>query len=389
MGIFSQNNKLGLGAMTVEAAAGYGGVDAGAKIKLENYQNDMALFTAIIESDFRSTKAQHEGAVSEATVITEGTAANLFNKIKELFKKLWEKLKGMIQSFMVKFVAVFVKDNKKLVDKYHKQIMKQFAASDKRYSEMEFKMTEGYYKWLTGDKSVEKLDIKGLADVIQNTAANKVIKDNSNEDIKEQVNKAVIAEVVKSFGINNIDSLSELKKELDETYVGDKEDYTGYTESLNRTIEDELTKSAKTISAAKSEKSKVDQTCKKLVETAENGKKKAEKDLTDNTEVNKAIMDTANIFYYGAQDVQSALTTAVSWKLNFLKAAIKEARALYVKAVSRRAVKEDTDLLDEFIDEAVTYDVDMMFEGEVEADLNNDDLSAELDDIDQIDADDK
>lgn len=389
MGIFSQNNKLGLGAMTVEAAAGYGGVDAGAKIKLENYQNDMALFTAIIESDFNSTKAQYEGSVSEATVITEGTAANLFNKIKELFKKLWEKLKGMIQSFMVKFVAVFVRDNKELVKKYHKQIMKQFAASDKRYSEMEFKMTEGYYKWLTGDKSVDKLDIEGFATSFQAAVTGEAHTDTSKDEISEKVKAIVLHTVGSSLGLSSLDDLNDLKKELDEKYVGDKETYTGYTEAINKNIEDELTKSAKTISSAKSTQAKVDKVCKKNIQLADEGRKKAENKLGDDTAVNKATLETANAAYYAAQYIQTALTTAVSWKLDFFKSAIKEGRALYVKAVSRRAVKEDTDLLDEIIDEAVAYDVDMMFEGEVEADLNNDDLSAELDDIDQIDADDK
>ena len=384
MGIFSQNIRPGLYGETVEAAYGYGKADAGAKIKLEGYQNDMALFTAIIESDFNSARAMHEGAVNEATLITEGTAANIFIKIKEFFKKLWEKLKGMIQSFMVKFVAVFIRDNKELVKKYHKQIVKQMSDSKRKYSEMEFKMTEGYYKYLTGEFKPEAIKVAGWADMFSPddyAEPNKTL-----EQLKEKIDKDIIDMVNRDYKIN-ISELNEFKKEMDDKYIGEKESYDGYTSSLNSMIETELTNGSKTIKVAETEKKNVDKEFKNFIKKTEEAQRNADK--MDKGDEKDLMVKSANASYYEATQLQTAYSEAVSWKLSFLKGALKEIRGLYVKAVSRRATNESADILDDIIDEAVDYDVESMFEADVEADLNDDDLSAELDSIDQLSKDEK
>lgn len=382
MGIFSQNIKPSLDGATVEAAVGYGGVDAGARIKLEGYQNDMALFTAIIESDFNAARATHEGAVNEATAITEGTVGSIFAKIKDFFKKLWEKLKGMIQSFMVKFVAIFVRDNKELVKKYSKQIEKQFRDSKRKYDEMEFKMTEGYYKYLTGEFKFDKLDMAGAADAY---SIKDWMSDDTLDKLKEGIDNNIIGDI-KSLGVS-ISELSEFKKELDNTFVGEKETYTGYTKALNDSVEKELTNGAKTISAAQQEKKKVDSEMKKLVNKASSAEKEFES--MEKGDEKERLIKAANAGYYAATQLQTVMTDMCSWKLNFLKGALKEIRALYIKAVSRRATNESADILDDIIDEAVDFDVESMFEADVEANLNDDDLSAELDSIDDLTKDEK
>ncbi len=379
MGIFSQNIKSSLYTETVKPAHGYGGADAGAKIKLEGYQNDMALFTAIIESDFNAAKATHEGAVNEATLITEGTVGNMFKKIADLFKKLWEKLKGMIQSFIVKFVAVFVRDNKELVKKYHKQIVKQLADDKKKYAEMEYKMTRGYCEYLNGKSDVPGLDLEAMANSFGSTTAN---VDANLEDLKEKADKSLVAHINKSLKIN-ISELADMKKELDDKYIGEKEDCEGYDSALNKLVEDELTRGAKTIKSANDIKSDVDKICKKLVSAAEKQQKEADKEV-DDVEKRALKVKEANLAYYEASSLQSVMTDVTTWKLGFFKGALKEIRALYVKAVSRRSVSEDADLLESIIDEAVEYDVESIFEADVEADLNDDDLSAEVDSIEDI-----
>ena len=381
MGIFSQNIKPSLDGATVEAAVGYGGVDAGARIKLEGYQNDMALFTAIIESDFNAARATHEGAVNEATAITEGTVGSIFTKIKDFFKKLWEKLKGMIQSFMVKFVAVFVRDNKQLVKKYSKQIEKQFRDSKRKYDEMEFKMTEGYYKYLTGELNIKDMGIPYAKDY----SIKEWMSDDTLDKLKEDIDNKII-DKIKSLGVS-ISELSEFKKELNNTFVGEKESYTGYTKALNDSVEKELTNGAKTISAAQQEKKKLDTEMKQLVNTASSVEKEFES--MEKGDEKELLIKAANAGYYAATQLQTVMTDMCSWKLNFLKGALKEIRALYIKAVSRRATNESADILDDIIDEAVDFDVESMFEADVEANLNDDDLSAELDSIDDLTKDEK
>lgn len=124
MGIYSTNRFNSLGAdITLEAAEGYNGEIGAALAMLEGYQNDMAIFNGVIASDFQAAAAVHEGAGDdEVYVLQEASLKGAWEKLKEFFKKLGEKIKGLFKAFIAKMDSVFMKDSAAFYKKYEKDI---------------------------------------------------------------------------------------------------------------------------------------------------------------------------------------------------------------------------------------------------------------------------
>ena len=124
MGIFSTNRYGSVGSnVVIEAAEGYHGEIGAAIAMLEGYQNDMALFNGIIATDFQEACLVQEGASSEEVyILQEGALKGAWEKLKEFFKKLGEKIKGIFHAFIAKMESVFMKDSKKFYDKYAQEI---------------------------------------------------------------------------------------------------------------------------------------------------------------------------------------------------------------------------------------------------------------------------
>jgi hypothetical protein len=119
MGLFSKNDYIGLGSnYEVAADESYTYPTGSGRILAEAAQNDLNMFSALIARDFEEAAYIQEGYGGfSVEVITEGVTG-IFSKIKELFLKLLAKIKGLFKSFMAKFDAVVIKDNKKYFDKY-------------------------------------------------------------------------------------------------------------------------------------------------------------------------------------------------------------------------------------------------------------------------------
>ena len=119
------SNTTSLGS-TIPMAEGYDGSIGCAKALIESAQNDYAMFRAMLESDAREIQAMKSGYVNEAEVyaIREAAASGIWNKIKELFKKLIAKIKSIFANFLAKFRGLYMKD-KDLVKKYGQQVMRK------------------------------------------------------------------------------------------------------------------------------------------------------------------------------------------------------------------------------------------------------------------------
>ena len=124
MGIFSTNRYSSVGSnVVIEAAEGYHGEIGAAIAMLEGYQNDMALFNGIIATDFQEACLVQEGASAEEVyILQEGALKGAWEKLKEFFKKLGEKIKGIFHAFIAKMESYFMKDSKKFYDKYAQEI---------------------------------------------------------------------------------------------------------------------------------------------------------------------------------------------------------------------------------------------------------------------------
>lgn len=380
MGIFSQNYRPGFNNYTVEAAEGYGGPGADSKIMLECYQNDMALFEGLISSDFHAAYAAINGSVTESTVITEGAIGDFFKKIKEMFLKLIEKIKGLVKSFMTKFVAVFIKDNKELVKKYHKQVMANLNDKTKKMNEMTFKMHKNVYESdyinIITIKDFDLLYDKTMKETRGITDAQKF------NDMKDTLEEETINDLNKILD-ENITSLSELRASAIKSSLGEEEEFEGYTSKLNTFIEKTLSESSTTLKSAKSAQDEAERKCKKVVNSAESEQKKASNlkngELLYMYDSTQASAYTA-LMYKAATLDQQVVTSLMGAQLEALKVALKDCRAVYIKAAARRAVREDA-LLFDMIDEASNYEVDTMFESEDYKDVPEEEVESDINQV--------
>ena len=142
----------------------------------------------------------HNG-LDPASVYTEGTISDFWNKIKEFFKKIWAKIKGL----WAKLVATFdqhVKSGKEFIDKYNKTLIDKFNKIDKdkvKFSGYKFSVRE-FVKELTPEKVTAGLAIdKVVASIgtdvdddkiteIEDKFRGKIIGDeNSSYTLKEMI----------------------------------------------------------------------------------------------------------------------------------------------------------------------------------------------------------
>lgn len=133
MGVFSRNRShlAGFDSSEIIANENYVGGVGAMQMVIEGYQNDHALFEAVLGMDFQEAAALNEGV--ELEVFTEASISSLFDKIKEFVKKAWEKIKGLFKTFLAKLDGIIMKDNKAFVDKYRR------AVTAKDLSKMKYK----------------------------------------------------------------------------------------------------------------------------------------------------------------------------------------------------------------------------------------------------------
>ena len=123
MGIFSNEASM-TPSYNVPMAEGYNDDQYSAQVAMiESYQNSFAIFDGVIRSDIQEAAMKHGGASDyDLIVFSESVIGDLFNKIKEFFKKLWAKIKSIFHNFMARFDAKFGKSNKEFIKKYRKDI---------------------------------------------------------------------------------------------------------------------------------------------------------------------------------------------------------------------------------------------------------------------------
>ena len=136
MGIYSGDNMFSNTMRSVDPDLSYGdGAISAQVIMIENCQNQFALFEGVIRNDIQEATMRING-VDEDEILgfTEGTIGDLLSKIKEMFKKLWSKIKGIFQGFMARLEATFGKNNKQFVEKYRKVVLsKDLADFEPKY----------------------------------------------------------------------------------------------------------------------------------------------------------------------------------------------------------------------------------------------------------------
>lgn len=265
MGLFGRNATSLGGHYDVVANENYRGVDGALVALTEGYVNDQAIFEAVIGQDFAEAYAFSEGC--ELEIVTESGLGGAFDKLKAFIKKIWEKIKGLLHSFIVKLNKVVITDNKKFVEKYKNDVLK------KNLSKMK-------YKWCEPDNS----KISGLAsrisssniDTVLSGASNvftmdekklQVVNDNIDDGTKEDEVLTLLAGVT-------TDSSSFTKDVHEECFDSETEE-EGLDSSRLTDIMSTLVGSKKEIENVKKAQDNIDKVFKSLLNSID----KAQKDI--------------------------------------------------------------------------------------------------------------
>lgn len=344
MGIYN-NNTTSLGMYDGEeivANENYVGNVGAFQIMIEGAQNDQAIFEALISGDFAEAAALHEGANIE--VLSEASVSSFVEKIKEFIKKVWAKIKGLFQSFLAKFNGVVMRDNKKFVDKYKREVL------GKDLSKMKFKWSKPK-KDLTRTlpMSITESDLASLVGDCMTESLDKIKKD-LNDNYSDIVDQS-LSQVTDG----STDSKS-FTKDFHETYFDDVDTEEGISSSDLSSIMSFLY-DTKLIGAIQKEIKAVDKIFGTQLKTIDKAKNETAKSVPGGKGA-EDTMQRLNLAYKAVSLTQSVTSRVSSAYLTACKFHTAQCRRVFAQAASYRvkSVKEDAILIDA-IGEAVEYEV--------------------------------
>lgn len=373
MGVYSSNRtQLGMyNSDEIVANENYYGVVGACQMMLEGFQNDQAIFESVLAADFMEAVAVQEGAV-EYSVVNEASVSGFIDKLKELVKKIWEKIKGLFQTFMTKINNVVIRDNKKFVDKYKKEVL------SKNLSKMKYKWAEpkeAGFKVLT-----EQLEVSKVTDAMDRCVGLSI------DELKKLGEKASDNELLEEILGTEV---KEYAKEMHEKCFDDEEEIEGLDSSRLTDCMDTLINSKtslKNIEKAKTAADKAFNEMLKSIDKARNnvlkhvpGKGEGEKVKgsidKDGTyaysystggdkakSANDNAMTQLNTMHKVVSVANTAMSKASASLIAETKYMIKQARRVFAQAASfnPKAVKESA-LLVEAAGDAAEYEIESSF----------------------------
>lgn len=374
MGVYSSNRGyLGMNYNSDEVVANenYVGVVGAGQMLIDNAQNNAAMFEAVLCQDFEEAIALKNGTLleSELSMVTEASFGGFVDKIKEMLHKGWEKIKGMIKSFIVKITNVFVRDNKSFVEKYKADILK------KDLSKMKYKWSKPKAKYFDISKATADSLKQGVIswDEIPTTpdAVSKFVEDKFDD------NK--LLESVLGGAVGSSTSVSEFSKDFHEACFEDESEEEGLSTAALTDIMNELLgakKSIENINKCQKDVDKFYSDALKEVDKARNAiVKTIPKDVAAGTSVkvgdkevgvnnaNRAGINAAlNALYTGDSILQNGASRVIAATMTELKFGLAQDRRVFAQAAAYnpKTVKEDAVLFDA-IGESAAYEVEEMF----------------------------
>lgn len=131
MATFSQYGVGGFSGGTIAADESYIGALGAFQMMEESAQNERAVFEFVLGCDFAEA-ATNNGVMTESEfeAINEASDGGIFSKVVAFFKKMIEKIKGILKNAVDKIKAMCTKDGKELVRKFKDQVNKKFTNGD-------------------------------------------------------------------------------------------------------------------------------------------------------------------------------------------------------------------------------------------------------------------
>ena len=380
MGVYS-GNRTCLGSYDeseIVANENYFGEAGAMQIIAESVINDFAMFEAVISNDFQEVALGE--SYTEIELLHEASIGGMFDKIKELAKKAWEKIKGLFKTFITKITVLMTRDNKSLVKKYQKEVYR------KDLSKLKFKWEKP-----TGVSIGENLNsdkLLGLLTLAKGTG--------NADDIEKKVNDSDFIDTVLS-DLSNLKNTtqSDFYKEVHEAMYEEEDEVEGMTSAILSQIIETLTNSSKALKSVKKTESNVNTFFNKLLSSidkirnevikklqnekdAENtsdykvstkfGDQEGNFTIGDLNSSNKKVSNEEynkklNAVYNLVNKYQQGATMVCNAEMKETKFGIAQARRLFGKAAefNPKSVKESY-IMEEAFADALDYEFDSFME---------------------------
>jgi len=355
--VFYSGNRTGLGNYDGEdivANENYFGEFGSFQMVVEGCQNDQAVFDAVISQDFAEVAAMHENMEFEA--VTEAGVSSFVDKIKEFVKKAWAKIKGLLKSFVDKFTGIIIRDNKKFVEKYKKQVLQKTNLHKMKY------------KWAEpADRSfnieVDKRLAAAVA-VIDSTKTD-VFKDSETEldSVMKEVSSSDFMEKLyaKTVGEGSSITASEFSKQMHEKAFAEEKEVEGLKDSDLNHIMSILTESSTILKNVKSYEKKVDEAFSKALKDTDKLKADLKFKDEESSKADRLTMKRCNVYYKLMSAQQTVANKTSAGLIDACKFHIKQCRRVFQQAVTfNKSVNEEAELL-QAVGEAAEFEIESSF----------------------------
>lgn len=108
------------------------GIEGVMEMMSENQEDSFKLQTALMIAAHQRQVCLAEGVVDKAEMLTENVFKNVFDKVKDLFQKMWNRLKEFFNGVRTYFDKLFMNE-RKFAEKYKDQIKKISSVSIEGY----------------------------------------------------------------------------------------------------------------------------------------------------------------------------------------------------------------------------------------------------------------
>ena len=377
MGIYSRHMEP---EYDVQANESYVGTLGCYNALIDMERNNRAIFEYNLARDFQEAVMVNEGASDEEILaFTEASISGIIDTFKSMIKKIWEKIKGVFSTFIKKLDTVIIRDNKKFVDKYQRQVR------TKNLSKLKYKyckQLEGFEELKTALTTSKKLQTRAveLVQVAYNNGASENIREKiNNGELEPDILKRCVSEKLKNT------EMKDLAKEVHEMCFDSEESEEGLDSArlteIILILQGDKTKKEIT-DAQKTTDKHFTQVLKEIDNySKELSKLKFEKDENgnDKTITMKAPRRKIDRSFNSSEDVTNELKNIgtaqnsvsilenvhnrlVACFLNENKFRITQARRVFAKAVSYNDKAKNESVYLDAVEEAAEYEINEMFE---------------------------
>lgn len=342
----------------------------------ENAINEHRIFESVIGRDFTEAYVA-AGALDESALeaVNEASLGGIWEKVKAFFKKMAEKILGVIKSIKDRIVIAFTRDGKELVKKYDKQIVKKINTQKMK----NFKFT--FYGEVRKDSLLSKDPAKAIETILSTTELsskmytcfnNAKTSFSSIENVKSkgEIDEKILLtddqlsdlkeKAYQDISDNEATNRSELMKFA--TDVSDVDETEGLTIDMYKKIVNTLKDGQAVIKKLNDSENKVKKIYNKIIKDAEDIQNKVNK-IAQTEKYNKAA-SLANAMATNTIKMGNALTNiatdALAASIAETKLCYKNARSIFTRAATYGGKDEAT--LMEAVSQVSDYEVDQIFE---------------------------